>query len=162
MGDDCIFCEIARGEAPALIVDENELAFALLDIQALSEGHCLVVPRRHVPWWDGLPAVEADAVFRLAHATAGRIRRAFSPDCVTMYARGRRAHAHLPGAHVQGRPARSGVQRAGGVSGTGRAADGAARVCGDARGLRTVEERVGSVNLSNVRRVAGAAKPRPC
>lgn len=48
MGDDCIFCEIARGEAPALIVDENELAFALLDIQALSEGHCLVVPR-HVP-----------------------------------------------------------------------------------------------------------------
>ena len=96
MGDDCIFCEIARGEAPALIVDENELAFALLDIQALSEGHCLVVPRRHVPWWDGLPAVEADAVFRLAHATAGRIRRAFSPDCVTMYARGRRVpHTHI-------------------------------------------------------------------
>lgn len=96
MGDDCIFCEIARGEAPALIVDENELAFALLDIQALSEGHCLVVPRRHVPWWDGLPAVEAAAVFRLAHATAGRIRRAFSPDCVTMYARGRRVpHTHI-------------------------------------------------------------------
>jgi len=96
MGDDCIFCEIARGEAPALIVDENELAFALLDTQPLSEGHCLVVPRRHVPWWDGLPAVEADAVFRLAHATAGRIRRAFSPDCVTMYARGRRVpHTHI-------------------------------------------------------------------
>ena len=96
MGDDCIFCEIARGEAPALIVDENELAFALLDIQALSEGHCLVAPRRHVPWWDGLPAVEAAAVFRLAHATAGRIRRAFSPDCVTMYARGRRVpHTHI-------------------------------------------------------------------
>jgi histidine triad (HIT) family protein len=78
------------------MVDENELAFALLDTQPLSEGHCLVVPRRHVPWWDGLPAVEADAVFRLAHATAARIRRAFSPDCVTMYARGRRVpHTHI-------------------------------------------------------------------
>jgi histidine triad (HIT) family protein len=96
MADECIFCQIARGEAPALIVDENEMAFALLDIQPLSEGHCLVVPRRHVPWWDDLREDEADAVFRLAHATAGRIRRAFRPDCVTMYARGRRVpHTHI-------------------------------------------------------------------
>lgn len=96
MSDDCVFCLIARGEAPALIVDENELAYALLDIQPLSEGHCLVVPRRHVPWWDDLSEDEADAVFRLARATAGRIRRAFNPDCVTMYARGRRVpHTHI-------------------------------------------------------------------
>ena len=96
MGDDCVFCQIACGEAPAFVVDENELAFALLDIQPLSEGHCLVVPRRHVPWWDDLRDDEADAIFRLAHATAGRIRRAYRPDCVTMYARGRRVpHTHI-------------------------------------------------------------------
>lgn len=96
MSDTCVFCDIARGEAPALIVDESELAFALLDIQPLSEGHCLVVPRRHVQWWDDLRDDEAEAVFRLAHATAGRIRRAYSPDCVTMYARGRRVpHTHI-------------------------------------------------------------------
>ena len=96
MGDDCVFCQIARGEAPAFIVDENELAFALLDIQPLSEGHCLVMPRRHVPWWDDLREDETDAVFHLARATAGRIRRALHPDFVTMYARGRRVpHTHI-------------------------------------------------------------------
>lgn len=96
MGDECVFCRIARGEAPALIVEEDELAFALLDIRPLSEGHCLVVPRRHVQWWDELDADESEAVFRLAHSVAGRIRRAFGPDCVTMYARGRRVpHTHV-------------------------------------------------------------------
>ncbi len=96
MSDDCVFCRIEHGEAPALIVGENESAYALLDIQPLSAGHCLVVSRRHVPWWDDLDPDEAADLFRLAHETAGRIRRAYDPDCVTMYARGRRIpHTHV-------------------------------------------------------------------
>ncbi len=96
MSDGCAFCDIGEGTAPAFIVAENDLAFALLDIQPLARGHCLVVPRRHVPWWDELAEDEADAVFRLARTTAEKIRRAFSPDCVTMYARGRRVpHTHV-------------------------------------------------------------------
>ena len=43
----CIFCEIAGGEKDAHVVYENEGAMAFLDISPLSEGHTLVIPRRH-------------------------------------------------------------------------------------------------------------------
>ena len=96
MSETCVFCDIAEGRAPAYIVAENELAFAFLDIQPLAQGHCLVIPRRHVQWWDALTEEESDAVFRLARLTAGKIREALNPELVTMYVRGRRVpHAHV-------------------------------------------------------------------
>lgn len=96
MSEGCVFCDIAEGRMPGFVVAENDLAFALLDIQPLAQGHCLVIPRRHVEWWDGLNEEESDAVFRLARLTADKIRKAFGPDMVTMYVRGRRVpHTHV-------------------------------------------------------------------
>jgi len=96
MSEQCVFCEIVAGRAPALVVAENDLAIAILDIQPLAEGHCLVIPRRHVTWWDEMNARETEAVFALARQTANKIRKAYAPDCVTMYARGRRIpHTHI-------------------------------------------------------------------
>ncbi|MEO1064040.1 MAG: HIT family protein [Actinomycetota bacterium] len=45
--DDCIFCAIADGRAPARMIGENDGALAFLDISPLTEGHTLVVPRVH-------------------------------------------------------------------------------------------------------------------
>jgi histidine triad (HIT) family protein len=96
MSEECVFCDIAEGRVPGFIVAENDLAFALLDIQPLAQGHCLVIPRRHVEWWDGMTEEESDAVFRLARLTVDKIRKAFGPDMVTMYVRGRRVpHTHV-------------------------------------------------------------------
>jgi histidine triad (HIT) family protein len=44
---DCIFCKIAAKEIPSFFVDENELAFAFLDIHPANPGHVLVIPKRH-------------------------------------------------------------------------------------------------------------------
>jgi histidine triad (HIT) family protein len=96
MSEGCIFCDIVNGRAPALVVAENDAALAILDVQPLADGHCLVLPRRHVAWWDEMEEDETDAVFGLARHTAGKIRAAFAPDCVTMYVRGRRVpHTHI-------------------------------------------------------------------
>ena len=96
MREECVFCDIVAGRAPALVVAENDLAVAILDIQPLAEGHCLVIPRRHVTWWDEMDTRENEAVFALASQTADKIRKAYAPDCVTMYARGRRIpHTHI-------------------------------------------------------------------
>ena len=99
MGDeksDCVFCRIASGGAPAQIILENDLSLSLLDINPLAQGHCLVIPRRHVPWWHQLTAEETTSLFSLARDTAGRIMKAFSPEFVTLYARGRRIpHTHI-------------------------------------------------------------------
>lgn len=92
----CVFCAIAEGRAPAHVVREEPLAMAILDIQPLAAGHCLVIPRRHVPWWYELSEAETESLFRVARQVAERLRELFSPDFVALYARGRRIpHTHL-------------------------------------------------------------------
>lgn len=49
MSDDaCIFCRIARGEAPAHVVYESDHAIAFFDVTPANPYHTLVVPKRHV------------------------------------------------------------------------------------------------------------------
>ena len=45
--DDCIFCKIAAGDAPAQIVQEDESTVAFMDLNPWTRGHALVIPRRH-------------------------------------------------------------------------------------------------------------------
>jgi histidine triad (HIT) family protein len=47
MADDCIFCAIVAGDAPATIVDEDEHTIAFMDIHPWTRGHALVIPRKH-------------------------------------------------------------------------------------------------------------------
>jgi histidine triad (HIT) family protein len=44
---ECIFCKICSKEAPAYLVYEDEKVAAFLDINPQSEGHTLVVPKKH-------------------------------------------------------------------------------------------------------------------
>lgn len=43
----CIFCSIVEGKAPAYKIDENEEAIAVLEINPISTGHVLVIPKIH-------------------------------------------------------------------------------------------------------------------
>lgn len=92
----CIFCRIIASKAQAHIVYENELSLAILDINPWSKGHCLVIPKRHVPWWHDLTKEETASLFSAARIVAQKIMSAFKPDFVCMYARGRRIpHTHI-------------------------------------------------------------------
>ena len=44
---DCIFCKIVKGELPCYKVYEDEKIFAFLDIAPVSDGHTLVIPKKH-------------------------------------------------------------------------------------------------------------------
>jgi len=44
---DCLFCKIERKEAPAEIVYEDELCYAIMDLFPAGYGHVLVIPREH-------------------------------------------------------------------------------------------------------------------
>jgi len=93
---ECVFCKIIQGKAHGYVVGENTRAVALLDIQPHARGHCLIIPRRHVPWWHDLTEEENADLFKLARETAQKIMKAFSPEFVSMYARGRRIpHTHI-------------------------------------------------------------------
>jgi histidine triad (HIT) family protein len=44
---DCIFCKIAAGQIPSVKIYEDENVLAFLDIGPLSDGHTLVIPKKH-------------------------------------------------------------------------------------------------------------------
>lgn len=92
----CVFCDIAAGQAPAYHVFENDLSFAILDINPFTKGHCLVLPKRHVPWWHEMTEAETTSLFNVARVVASRMMKVFKPDFVMIYARGRRIpHTHI-------------------------------------------------------------------
>ncbi|KAK1638114.1 HIT-like domain-containing protein [Colletotrichum phormii] len=43
----CIFCKIIKGEIPCFKLFESEKTLAFLDINPLSRGHALVIPKHH-------------------------------------------------------------------------------------------------------------------
>ena len=46
--EDCIFCKIVSGEIPSLKVYENDHVLAFEDINPVSSGHTLIIPKNHV------------------------------------------------------------------------------------------------------------------
>ncbi|MFQ6136026.1 MAG: HIT family protein [Candidatus Hydrothermarchaeales archaeon] len=46
--EECIFCKIVKGDIPSYKVYEDERTMAFLDINPISIGHTLVIPKSHV------------------------------------------------------------------------------------------------------------------
>lgn len=44
---DCIFCKIINGDIPSYTIYEDEDVKAFLDISPVSNGHTLIVPKKH-------------------------------------------------------------------------------------------------------------------
>lgn len=44
----CIFCAISSKKIPSFIIDENENFLAVLEINPISKGNCLIIPKKHL------------------------------------------------------------------------------------------------------------------
>lgn len=82
--DDCIFCAIAAGEAPATVVDANDEALAFLDISPGTRGHALVIPRRHSRNLYEVGADDMQAAMSMAQSLAKRMRDKLGADGVNI------------------------------------------------------------------------------
>lgn len=45
--ENCLFCKIAAGSIPSAKIYENSHVYAFMDINPVSRGHCLVIPKGH-------------------------------------------------------------------------------------------------------------------
>src|SRR5699024_8928644 len=63
VSDDCAFCAIVSGEAPAQRVLDDDVAVAFLDRRPLFPGHVLVVPRTHHETLTDLPPDDVAPLF---------------------------------------------------------------------------------------------------
>ncbi|MEU6354566.1 HIT family protein [Streptomyces sp. NPDC047072] len=82
--EDCPFCEIVAGRAPARIVHESPHTLAFLPLRPATPGHTLIVPRRHVrDLWQLTPET-AHPVMDSVLLVARGIRAALAPDGVNL------------------------------------------------------------------------------
>ena len=84
MADDCIFCAIVAGDAPATLVDEDEHTIAFMDIHPWTRGHALVIPREHAQDIHEISDDELEHVMRAAKRLAARGRDTLGADGVNL------------------------------------------------------------------------------
>lgn len=72
--DDCAFCTIVAGEAPASVVFEDADVLAFLDILPIAPGHLLVIPKRHAPYLADLDEAIGARMFVIGMRLAAALR----------------------------------------------------------------------------------------
>jgi histidine triad (HIT) family protein len=81
---ECVFCQIASGEAPSHGVYEDDDVLAFLDLAQVNPGHVLIAPRQHVENLFDVSRRRAGHLFEVAHRISRAMLRAFTPDGLTI------------------------------------------------------------------------------
>ncbi|KID30921.1 HIT family protein [Prauserella rugosa] len=84
MSDQCVFCGIVAGTAPAVKVTEDETTCAFMDIHPASDGHLLVVPKRHSRDLLDIPDDDLSATARTAKRVATAVVDELGADGVNL------------------------------------------------------------------------------
>ena len=70
----CLFCNMVAGDEEASLVYDDERVFGLMDIQPVTPGHLMVVPKRHAAYLADLEDEDSDALLRVARRAAAALR----------------------------------------------------------------------------------------
>ena len=81
---DCIFCRIVAGEIPSFKLLENDRALSFMDINPANEGHCLVIPKAHVPNLFEVDDASLAAVASATRRVADAVRRTLDPPGISI------------------------------------------------------------------------------
>ena len=103
----CLFCRIARGEEPGALVLDAGPVVAFLDHRPLFPGHCLVVPRAHVPTLGDLPEALTAPLWNAVRVLTGAVERALEAHG-SFVAVNNRVSQSVPHLHVHVVPRRRG------------------------------------------------------
>ena len=80
--EDCIFCKIIKGEIPCFKVYEDDKVLAFEDINPISEGHTLVIPKGHAPNLWEIPEQALTAVSLASKKIIHAIKEVLNPTGV--------------------------------------------------------------------------------
>lgn len=73
----CPFCHLREYNE---IIAENKLAMAFIDIYPVSEGHCLIITKRHFSDAFDITIEENQAIFELTGIVKEILDKRYSPD----------------------------------------------------------------------------------
>jgi histidine triad (HIT) family protein len=97
---DCVFCRIAAGTLPSTKVYEDGSTLAIMDINPLTPGHLLVMPKAHVETLFEADENAVAGVIRVVVRIAKAVRGTLKPDGLNvLQANGRAAFQSVPHLH---------------------------------------------------------------
>jgi len=105
---ECIFCRILKGELAAQKVFENERIVAFLDINPISWGHTLVMPKAHHETFTDLPDDVAGALVLATQQVARAVVKAAGAEGFNLLMNNHRCSGQaIPHAHFHVIPRKS-------------------------------------------------------
>jgi len=93
--DGCLFCRMVAGQIPVAKVYEDDVVLAFLDIGPLSDGHTLVIPKRHFEKLQDCPADLLGQVCSRLGKLAGAVAAAMNCDGYNVLCNNGRAAGQL-------------------------------------------------------------------
>jgi histidine triad (HIT) family protein len=81
---DCIFCGVVAGEIPSTTIAQSERVVAFMDINPVTPGHALAVPRSHATDLFDVTTEDLAACVHLAQQIAGRAKDRLGADGVNL------------------------------------------------------------------------------
>jgi len=78
--DDCIFCNMVAGKIPVTKIYEDEVVLAFLDINPVSDGHTLVMPKQHFEKLHDCPAELLEQVASRLGKIAGVVTKVMDSE----------------------------------------------------------------------------------
>ena len=82
--EDCIFCAIVAGDAPAELIDSDDRTVAFMDINPATRGHALVIPRTHSADLIEIGDTDLAATMAAARRLSHRMKETIGPDGINV------------------------------------------------------------------------------
>jgi histidine triad (HIT) family protein len=80
----CLGCNLANKKETVRVVFEDDYVSCILDHNPFNEGHVLILPKKHVCYWDELDENTANSVFKASKIISKAIKKLFNPDGITV------------------------------------------------------------------------------
>lgn len=95
---DCIFCKIINNKIPCEKTYEDKNFLSFMDIEPVSHGHILVIPKEHIVWMQDADDETIGNIFKLTKKLMSAIKKGTSCDYVQVAVSGKdipHFHIHL-------------------------------------------------------------------
>ena len=84
MTEHCVFCRLAKKEAPASYIYEDKEVAAFLDMNPINEGHTLVIPKNHYENIYEIPEEKVAHLFRIVKKIAHAVKKGVNAEGISI------------------------------------------------------------------------------
>lgn len=82
--NDCIFCKIINNEIPSYKIYEDDKVFAFLDVNPMSYGHTLIVPKNHILDYEEIDLETLNHINKVGKELYIKLKEKLSPNSIQL------------------------------------------------------------------------------